>query len=136
MNLGITTTTFAASENQEWLGSAEGTQFADSITLDGPLCAAAFATGLVPSGIPLKRQGSGKYAPALDNGAGADDDVDGHLFTTIDLTNGGRNAANVDSPAALYWHGEVIFAKIPAYTGRTAVAGFAANSTLKLVRYV
>jgi hypothetical protein len=129
MNLGITTTTYGAPENQEWLGSAQGTQSMDSITLDGALCAAKFATGLVPSGIPLKRQGSGKYAPAVTAEV-----ADYHLFTTVDLTNGGRFAAATDSPASGLWNAEIIAAKVPTYAGITSAV--AANTTSGLFRYV
>jgi hypothetical protein len=129
MQLGITTTTYGAPENQEWLGSKHGTQEMDSITLDGALCQAKFATGLVPSGIPLKRQGSGKYAPAVTAEV-----PDYHLFTTVDLTAGGRVAATTDSPASGLWHAQVIAAKVPAYAGLTSVV--AANTTSGLFRYV
>ena len=58
MSLSIKKTTYGAAENQEWLGSAHGTQEMDSITLDAALCVAKFATGLMPSGTSLKRQGT------------------------------------------------------------------------------
>lgn len=129
MNLGITKTTASVAENQEWLGSAHGTQSMDSITLDGTLCQAKFTTGVVPSGIPLKRQGSGKYAPAQTAEV-----PDYHLFTTVDLTNGGRVAATTDAPAAGLWTGEIIAAKVPTYASITTVV--AANTTSGLFRYV
>lgn len=137
MNLGIKTKTFSVSENQEWLASRHGTQEADPITLDRALCVAAFASGVVPSGIPLtKVVATGRYAPSLDNGAGADDVAEGHLFTTIDFTSGGDQtlADAPNSPAALLWHGEIVLSKVPAYTGRTDL-NLAANRPA-LIRYV
>lgn len=137
MNLGIKTKTFSPSENQEWLASKHGTQEADSITLDRALSVAAFPSGVVPSGIPLILvAATGRYAPALDNGAGVDDVAVGHLFTTIDFTSGGDVAVGSapDSPAALLWHGEVVLSKVPAYAGRTDLT-VAANQA-RLIRYV
>lgn len=136
MNLGIKKATFNSSEDQTWLGSASGTQSMDSITLDQALCVAKFPTGLVPSGIPLKRQASGRYAPALDNGAAADDIPEYHLFTTVDLTGGaaiGVTAAFSDTPASGFWSGEIIVAKVPTYAGITLLT---ANTTVNLIKYI
>ena len=130
MNLGIKTQTFGAAENQEWLGSAHGTQSMDSITLDGANLAALLPTGFVPSGIPLKRDGAtGKYEAAITAEV-----PDYHLFTSVDLTAGGLVAAATDTPASGIWHGEIVAAKVPAYTGKTSVV--AANTTSGQFRYV
>lgn len=129
MSLGIKTQTFSTPENQEWLGSAHGTQSPDSITLDGALCQAKFATGFVPSGIPLKRQGSGKYAPAVTAEV-----ADYHLFTSVDLTAGGLQAATSDSPASGLFTAQIIVAKVPAYAALTSAV--AVNTTSGLFRYV
>ncbi len=135
MSLKIKKTSFAAAENQTWLASAHGTQEMDSITLDGPACAAAFPSGVVPSGIPLTQvAATGRWAPSLDNGTATDDVAGGHLFTTIDLTAGGAQPANSNSPASLFWHGEVVLARIPTYAGRTDLA-VAANRAPH-IRYV
>ena len=125
MNLGIKRQTISPSENQEWLGSAHGTQSMDSITLDAAACLAVFPTGVVPSGIKLgKITASGLYAPALEAAADGSKVVAGHLFTTVDLTAGGDVALSgvANTPAALLWHGEVVSAKMPAVTG-VATAG-------------
>lgn len=130
MSLGIKKITYNTAENQEWLGSAEGTQSMDSITLDGANLAALFPTGFVPSGIPLKRDGAtGKYKAAITAEV-----PDYHLFTSADLTAGGTMPAATDSPASGLWHGEIIAAKVPAYTGRTSVV--AANTVSTLFKYV
>lgn len=130
MNLTIKTQTFGAPENQEWLGSAHALQDADSLTLDGASLAALFPTGFVPSGIPLKRNGgTGRYAAAITAEV-----ADYHLAVSVDLTSGGTVAAATDTPAAGIWHGEIIAAKVPAYTGKTSVV--AANTTSGLFRYV
>jgi len=136
MNLGIRKTTFS-NEDQSWLGSKVGTNDADSVTLDAAACIAIaeFAAGTVPSGVPLHRAASGRYAPALDNGAGADDSIDGFLLHTVDLTAGGTQTA-ANTPVAMMWRGEIIVAKIPAYTGKSGIAALAANTTTGLFRFV
>lgn len=142
MLLGIKTETFTPAENQSWLGSAHGTQEMDSVTLDGDRFLAAFPTGIVPSGVVLARDltsGLGvPYNPAYDSDTvaagvqpnGADVAI-GHLFTTTDL--GGTTAATVgNTPASLYWHGEVVESKLPAGHGLDA----AAKTKLAQIRYV
>jgi len=134
MNLGIKRETLTPSENQEWLGSAHGTQEMDSITLDAALCRTAFPTGVIPSGIKLgKVTATGLYAPSLEGAVNGTETVAGHLFTTVDLTAGGAIAVadTVDTPASLLWHGEVVTAKIPALAvGAVRTAGAA------LIKYV
>lgn len=129
MSLGIKKTTFNPSENQEWLGSAHGTQAMDSITLDGANLGALFPSGVIPSGIPLKRAGSGKYQACITT-----DVPEYFLFTTTDLTAGGTMPATTDSPASGLWTGEIVVAKTPAYTGKTSVV--AANTTSGLFKFV
>jgi hypothetical protein len=115
LNLGIRKQTFG-NEDQSWLGSAVGTNDAKSITLDAAACIAIteFAAGTVPSGIPLKRAGSGRYAPAITAEV-----ADRWLLHTVDLTAGGTQAA-ANTPTAGMWRGQIVQAKIPGYTGRTS----------------
>lgn len=128
MKLGLVTESFSPPENQSWLGSAHGTQEADSITLDGDAFLATFTDGVIPSGVALgKVTASGKYVP-YDNGAGDGSEVCvGALFTTVDL--GGTTAGTVgDTGAALLWHGEIVEANLPTDHGwdanaKTDVAG-------------
>lgn len=129
MNLGIRKTTYGG-EDQSWLGSRVGADDAKSCTLDAAACIAIaeFASGTVPSGIPLKRAGSGRYAPAITAEV-----PDLWLLHTVDLTAGGTQAA-ANTPTAGMWRGQVIAAKVPAYTGRTSVV--AANTTTGLFRLV
>lgn len=64
-------------------------------------------------------------------GGAAGAEAAGHLLTTIDL--GGTTAGTVgNTGAALYWHGEVIVAKLKAGNGLDA----AARVAMKHVRYV
>ena len=130
MNLGIRKTTYT-NEDQSWLASRVGSNDADSVTLDAAtiVAIAEFATGLVPSGIPLKRAGSGRYAPAVTAEV-----PDGFLLSTVDLTAGGTQAA-ANTPCAMMWRGEIVQTKIPTYTNRTSVVG-TANTTTGLFRLV
>lgn len=130
MNLGIKRQTYGSAENQEWLGSAHGTQSMDSITLDAASLKALFPTGFVPSGIPLKKSGT-TYKAAITAEV-----PDYHLFTSVDLTAGGTVAVAdaVDTPASGLWTGEIIVAKVPAYTGKTSA--LVAGTTVGLFRYV
>lgn len=134
MRLNIGTEVFSANEDQSWLGSAHGTNEADSITLNGDLFLTLFPTGIVPSGVVLgKITATGLYVPYTDagtNGVGSDVAL-GHLFTTVDL--GGTTAATVDRvAAAIFWHGEVVESKLPTGHGLTA----AAKVDLNQIRYV
>lgn len=116
INAQIRKTAFGA-EDQSWLGSRTGTEDPDPITLDAAACIAIteFAAGTVPSGIPLKRNaGTGRYAPAITAEV-----ADRWLLHTVDLTAGGTQTA-ANTPTAGMWHGQIIQAKIPAYTGRTS----------------
>lgn len=131
LNLGIRTTPFTVPEDQRWLGSRAGTQTMDPITLDSALCVAVFATGLIPSGIPLTKRGTGRCSPTL----AADTIVDYHLFTTTDLTAGGTQAA-ANTPASGMWQGEIITAKIPAFAGALDLTAAAGQAKSKLFKYV
>lgn len=134
MKLAQTTTVFSAAEDQSWLGSAHGTQEMDTITLDGDKFLATFPTGIVPSGVAVgKITATGLYAPYTDaatHGAGTDL-LAGLLFTTIDL-QGTTGATATDSPASLFWHGEVIESKLPVGHGVTA-AGKLDNPQIRYV---
>lgn len=132
LNLPLVTQAYTASEDQKWLGSAHGTNEADPITLDGDTFLASFPTGIVPSGVVLgKITATGLYRQMLAASTDGSQTAVGHLFTTTDL--GGTTAATVDRvSAALYWHGEVVEADLPANHGLTA----AAKTALNQIRYV
>lgn len=121
VNLPLVTQTFTAPEDQRWLGSAHGTNTADTVTLDADTFLTTFPTGIVPSGVTLgKVTASGKYRQYNNANADGTEVMAGHLLTTVDL--GGTTAATVtnDIPAALYWHGEVVQAKLPTGHGLDA----------------
>jgi hypothetical protein len=130
MNLGIRKTTYGA-EDQSWLGSEVGTNDASSVTLDaaGSIAITEFAAGTIPSGVPLKRQASGRYTPAITA-----ETIDAWLLHTVDLTAGGTQAA-ANTPTAAIWRGKIIRSKIPVYATMTS-AVTAANTTVGLFRIV
>jgi len=137
LHLQPRTVTFSPPEDHTWLASAHGTQEADPVTLLTSAFTGLFPTGFIPSGIPIgKVTATGFYRPALSAGVDGSQVVAGHLFTSVDLTAGGSQAvaAQVQVPAALYWHGEVILAKIPVMAGATDLS-VAANQ-VKTIRYV
>lgn len=120
MRLDIRTETFAPPENHSWLGSAHGAATCDPITLDGDAFLATFPSGIIPSGVLLGRvTATGLYRPYNNALADGTEVARYHLFTTIDL--GGTTAATVgDTPAAGFWHGEVVEAKLPVGHGLDA----------------
>lgn len=144
MNLGQTRETIGAVGDQSWLGSAHGTDIAESVTLDG----ARFTTdtqegrwpeGEVPSGVVVARDAtSGLVVPydetydsdpnttgAQPNGA---ENAIGHLLEGVRI-----DATDPQNPsAALYWHGEVIVANLPTGHGLNASAA----AELNQIRYV
>lgn len=137
MSLSIKTDTFSPAENQTWLASAEGTQNCDSVTLDGALFLAAdFPNGIVPSGTPLgKVTATGLYGASKAAATDGSQVVVGHLFTTQDLTAGGKQAATSRVPAPLFWGpGEVILAKLPAVAGGVDLS--VAGNQPKLIKYI
>lgn len=129
MRLGIVRESFSPPENQTWLGSAHGNNTWESITLDSAAFLTAFPTGIVPSGVVVRRvTSSGLYVPYA---AGTSGERVFHLATTVDL-HGTTSGTVVPTPAAGMWHGQVIVAKLP--TGHGLVA--AAATAMKLVDYV
>lgn len=120
LNLGIRRETFTPGENQSWLGSSHGTQECDSVTLDGSAFVATFTDGVVPSGVALgKITATGLYAPYNDAAVDGTEVMAGHLFTTTDVMSRTPYSAGAaqDVPAALFWHGEVVEANLPADNG-------------------
>lgn len=113
MKLPIQTEVFSASEDQSWLGSAHGTNEAESVTLDGDAFLTTWEDGIVPSGVVIASDGAGLFVPALDESAVA---PFYHLFTTTDI---GTTAGAKVSAAGL-WHGQVIVAKLPDDHGLNA----------------
>ena len=92
-------------DDQSWLGSAHGTNAAQTVTLDASsfVKATHYPEGWLKSGLPLAK--SGKKHVLWTVGA----DLAGFLFTTV------RVPEDVASPvgAAILEHGRVKAAKLP-----------------------
>lgn len=100
-------------EDQSWLGSAHGTNAAQTITLDVSTFTKAthYPDGYLKSGLPLMKLGSGLYG--LHTGPGGTPEetpaLAGFLFTS---TRAPENSATRIG-AALFEHGRVKVAKLP-----------------------
>ena len=125
--LNVRSETFVPAENQEWLGSAHGTQECESVTLDGPAFLAVYTDGVVPSGAVVARNVAGtKVVPFATAAGDATGVAVGHLFTTTLVSSTG------DTTGALYWHGRVKIAKLPATSRYDA----SVKADLPQIRYV
>lgn len=123
MDLRFQSETFAPAEDQEWLGSAHGTEATETVTLDASAFIGTFTDGIIPSGVVIGRiTGTDLFGPVAGGGT---DGAEGHLFTTQD-TKGGE----VDTPAAMLTHGKVKVDNLPADHGLDT------NNTVAGVRYI
>lgn len=128
MDLEIRSEQFTPSEDQSWLGSAHGTNEADTITLDGSLFGSFEDDRVIPSGIVLGRVSStGLYGPYEAGATDGRSTARGHLFTTKRFNEGQARI-----PAALLWHGQVIVDRLPGGHGLDS----AAAEALGQVNYV
>lgn len=105
MDLTMKTETFGQ-DDQSWLKSAEGTDRAQSITLDMSTFAAGdYADGYLKSGWTLRKLASGLYGKRTD---GDTEGIAGHLLAAVSVPAGATKIG-----AALHWHGAVIAARVP-----------------------
>lgn len=109
-------------ENRSWLGSRDGTEVTQSITLATSTFTEAthFPDGYVPSGILLGQitavgATQGMFGP-YDNAASDGREVAiGFLFTSVKMRTGGPNIG-----AAIHWRGVIRSAKLPTNHGLDA----------------
>lgn len=119
-DLSVETTEFSQ-EDLTWLGSAFGTDDADSGTLDASLFLATFTDGKVPSGVTLGRITASpkRYGPYDDTATDGREVMQGHLLVSTDL-QGTTAATAKDKVVALMWHGQIIEANLPTGHGLDA----------------
>lgn len=135
MFLSPVTETFGQ-DDQSWLGSAEGTDRAVSITLDTSAFVAGthYPDGFFKSGIILGRiTASGLYGP-YNNGASDGTEVAaGLLLCAVDAPN----LTTQDPQGALLWHGRVLVGKLPIAQGTNGGpdAGGAYKADLPQIRF-
>ena len=105
MHLKLKTETFGQ-DNHVWLKSAEGTERAQSITLDiSTFAAGDYADGYLKSGWTLRKLASGLYGKRSD---GDTEGIAGHLLMSVAVPAGVTKVG-----AALHWHGAVVTSKVP-----------------------
>lgn len=105
MHLKLKTETFGQ-DDHVWLKSAEGTERAQSITLDiSTFAAGDYADGYLKSGWTLRKLASGLYGKRSD---GDTEGIAGHLLMSVGVPAGATKIG-----AALHWHGAVIASKVP-----------------------
>lgn len=116
MDLQVRETTYTQGD-QKWLGSAHGTNTADTITLDVSLFTEAdhFPDGFLRSGQGLgKVTATGVYGPYDDALATGVQTLVGHLLTDVKV-HSDNHAGKV--MGALLRHGQVIEANLPENHG-------------------
>lgn len=119
MDLVVRSATYIT-EDMTWLGSAHGTETADTITLDFNLFTAGthFPNGFIPAGMTLgKVTATGVYGPYNDALSNGQEVMAGHLYKPVAVAT--DNVAG-KGLGALYWHGEVVEAKLPTNSGINA----------------
>ncbi len=106
-------TPYLNKDNQDWLGSAHGTETADSVTLDAAAVLTAFPNGEVPAGAHISRDpATGRHRPFLAVNTGDTDR--GFLLHSVLVRTG------VNTIGSLHWHGSVIVSKVPLGVGQAA----------------
>lgn len=127
MDLSPKTTTTSPVRDKTWLGTQHGCDCTETITLDiagGTFAAVRQPDGrggfVIPSGTALNMGADGLY----DRASGADV-AEGHLFEDVLIS-----ADTTQAGGALYWHGKVVQAKLPAGSG------FADANRAPHIRYV
>lgn len=105
-------------ENREWLGSRDGTDVTQTITLATATFTAGthYPNGFIPSGTVLGQITSGQYAGMYgpyDNAASDGRQVAvGFLYSNQKVRSGGPNVG-----APIHWRGIIKSAKLPFQSG-------------------
>ncbi|MFG3710892.1 head decoration protein [Micromonospora sp. NPDC047730] len=119
MDISLQTEAYVV-ENRAWLGSRDGTEVTQGITLDPALFTAAthFPDGFVPSGTVLaKVTATGFYGPYDNTKTNGQEVAEGFLFNSTPMRTGGPRVG-----APLHWRGVIRTAKLPANSGLDAAA--------------
>jgi hypothetical protein len=115
-------------DNRDWLGSADGTEFTQTITLDPALFTASihFPNGYVPSGVVLGLNSTtGFYGPYDDAASDGRQTARGFLFSNCKMRTGGPKIG-----AAIHWRGVIRASRLPLAT--TVTGGLDANGKTDL----
>lgn len=120
MDLSIRRNTIG-NEDQSWLGSAHGTNAAQTITIDPAAFVKAdhYPDGYLKSGLPLMKQGDGTYTLWVTSGVTPETNLlAGFLFTSTRVLSDPA----VKVGAALYEHGRVKVDRLPVTVPEAAQA--------------
>ncbi|WP_032402477.1 head decoration protein [Rhodococcoides fascians] len=123
----VSTGTFST-ENRSWINGKHGQDLTPSITLDLSKFVAGthYPNGYIPSGIVLgKITATGLYAPMLAASTDGSQTAAGHLFSSVKVSAGQTKVGS-----ALFVHGWVNEARLPANHGLTAAARTALSKIL------
>lgn len=102
-------------EDRSWLGSRDGTEFTETITLNTSTFTAGthYPNGYVPSGVCLgKITATGLYGPYDDAATDGRQTAAGFLFNSTQMRSGGPNVG-----APLLWRGVIKTANLPTGNG-------------------
>ncbi|MFI6819728.1 head decoration protein [Micromonospora sp. NPDC050187] len=135
MNLAPVTESFGQ-DDQSWLGSAEGTSRAMSITLDTSAFNAGlhYPDGYFKSGIILGRiTTTGLYGPYSSAASDGTETAAGILLCAV----GAPSTNTIDVQGAMLWHGRVLLSKLPMAEGLNGGpdAGGAYKTDLPQIRF-
>ncbi len=119
-DISLTPTESWEAENRSWLGSRDGTDVTQTVTLDTSAFTANthYPNGYIPSGTVLGMiTASGLFGP-YDNAANDGREVAvGFLFSNAKVRSGGP-----DVGAPIHWRGVIRTAKLPTNSGLDSAA--------------
>lgn len=128
MDITLQPTETWTAEDRSWLGSRDGTDVTQTVTLDTSTFTEAthFPDGYIPSGTVLGRiTATGLYGP-YDNAAGdGRETAVGFLYSNTKVRTGGP-----DVGAPIHWRGVIRAARLPRLTTETGGLDVAAQTDL------
>lgn len=116
MDLVVRTTNYTQGD-QKWLGSAHGTNTADTITLDLSLFTSGthFPNGFIPSGMSLgKVTATGVYGPYSNAAVDGRTVMVGHLYQDVEVASDNTTGKAI---GAILRHCQVVEANLPSNHG-------------------
>lgn len=117
MDITLQPTETYTAEDRSWLGSRDGTDVTQTVTLDTSAFTEAthFPNGYVPSGTVLGQiTATGLYGPYDDAASDGRQTAVGFLYSATKMRTGGP-----DVGAPIHWRGIVRAAKLPRLTTET-----------------
>lgn len=128
MDITLQPTETWTAEDRSWLGSRDGTEVTQTITLDTSAFTEAthFPNGYIPSGTILgKVTATGLYGPYNNSASDGTEVAVGFLFSATKVRTGGP-----DVGAAIHWRGVIRAARLPRAITETGGLDAAARTDL------